>query len=145
MTDIIQVVTPRTDVIRVVDKGPSGPPGDVQTISYSKPGMLEAPYDSPFLYPITYDCTLDSVVMTVGVAPTGSDVVLDILKNSTTVYATGTGRPRIAAGQQYGTGSTGYPTQASFSAGDFLTFQIAEIGSLVPGANLTLAINLKRS
>lgn len=143
--EVIEEFVDRVDIIEVVDVGPVGPPGNVAYFPFSKPGFLLAPYTSPLVFPVPMNSLLDSVFLTVRTAPTGSPVILDILKNGTTVYSGGVGRPTIAVGQLTGTGGTGNPEQASFVTGDLIEVQISQVGSSIPGANLAMIISLKRS
>lgn len=57
-------------------------------------------------------------------APTGSALIVDILKNGTTIYSTS---PRFAISSQ--TMTAGTISSGSFVAGDRITFRIVQIGS----------------
>ena len=81
--------------------------------------------------------TITSVRASVGSAPTGSSVIVDVLKNGTTIFTGGTGRPTIAAGANTATGS---PAVTSWANGEYLTITVAQIGSTSAGADLTVQV-----
>ena len=67
----------------------------------------------------------------VDTAPTGADLILDILKNGTTVYTT---KPEFAATSNTLTAGT-LKTDGTedFVSGDRITFKVTQIGSTEPG------------
>jgi hypothetical protein len=78
-------------------------------------------------------------------ASTGSDIVLDVLYNTKSIYGSPAGRPRVAAGRHEGTSVHG-PATTHFQGvpgnpGVFAC-SIAQVGSGNPGADLTLALYL---
>jgi hypothetical protein len=75
----------------------------------------------------------------VGTAPTGASVIVDILKNGTTIYSGGTGRPTISA-SSHDSGSYATPSTTTLAAGDYLTVNVSQIGSSVAGSDLVVAI-----
>lgn len=82
--------------------------------------------------------TVTKVFICVGVAPTGSSVIVDVLKNGTTIFSNPAHRPQIASGA-----NTGYSTSidvASWAADDYLQVQVAQYGSTSPGSYLTVHI-----
>jgi collagen type VII alpha len=87
--------------------------------------------------------TISEVRIMCGTAPTGAALTVDILKNGTTIYSGGTGRPSIAAGTNSATDGT--PSTTSVTAGDYFTVQIVNIGSTVAGADLSVQIELTRT
>jgi hypothetical protein len=88
---------------------------------------------------IPYDLTFNSVTLRIKTAPTGAAVIVDIKKNGTTIFST---RPQIADGAT--TGGTGAVfSSASAAAGDVLTFDVAQVGSTIPGQDLTIALTFK--
>lgn len=86
---------------------------------------------------------VESVRASVGTAPTGSGVTVDVNKNGTTIYTTQSARPQIAAGASTATGNS--PAVTTLTAGDYLTVDVDAIGSTVAGADLTVAIRLRRT
>ena len=87
--------------------------------------------------------TIDSVRATVGTAPTGASLIVDVNKNGTTIYGTQSNRPTIAASSTAANGGTASVT--TVTTGDYLTVDIDQIGSTVAGADLTVIILLKRT
>jgi hypothetical protein len=81
--------------------------------------------------------TISSVRASVGTAPTGASVIVDVNKNGTTIFTTQSARPTIAAS---GFTATGTPAVTTWAAGDYLTVDIDQIGSTVAGADLTVTV-----
>lgn len=68
------------------------------------------------------------------VAPTGAALILDILKNGTTIY---TVKPQFAAGSQTLTaGTLKSDGTEDFISGDRITFAITQVGSTEPGEGI---------
>lgn len=83
-----------------------------------------------------------SVAARVGTAPTGSNVVVDIKKNGTSIFVSPADRPTIVAGANAATvGSWGNTTLTS---GDYLSVDITQVGSTTPGSNLVVPIRLRK-
>jgi ssDNA-binding replication factor A large subunit len=79
-----------------------------------------------------------SISATVNTQPTGSAVIVDVLKNGTTVFTTQANRPTIAVGTNSSTDQV--PDVTQINPGDYLTVQIAQVGSTVAGSDLTTTI-----
>lgn len=85
--------------------------------------------------------TISSVRASVGTAPTGTSLIADVRKNGTSIWATTTAnKPTIAV-------STNTILRTTFDTttvlnGDYLTVDVTQIGSTVPGSDLTVQINL---
>lgn len=75
-------------------------------------------------------------------APTGADVIVDILKNGSSIFTT---KPRIIAGATTGGSSAvfGGGADPGVVDGDVLTFNIDQIGSTVAGADLTISLVMR--
>jgi hypothetical protein len=84
--------------------------------------------------------TLSNVRASVALAPIGSDIVIDVNKNGTTVFTTQANRPRIFAGQT--TVATATPNVTTLAHGDYITVDIDSVGSITPGSDLTVQIEL---
>ena len=82
--------------------------------------------------------TIGNVRASVGTAPTGSDIIVDVNKNGTTIFTTQLSRPKIFAGQTLV--STNTPQITELTTGDYLTVDVDQIGSLNPGADLSVQI-----
>lgn len=89
---------------------------------------------------VEQSCTISSVRASVGVAPTGSSLIVDINKNGTTIYGTQANRPTITASGFTALGGTASVT--SLIAGDYLTVDIDQIGSTISGSDLTVVVTL---
>lgn len=81
---------------------------------------------------------IKDIIASVGTAPTGASVIIDILKNGTTIYTGGSGRPTITDSSFVDT--TSVPAVTSFSAGDYFTVDIIQIGSSTAGSNLVVEL-----
>jgi hypothetical protein len=77
-----------------------------------------------------------AVRATVGTAPTGSSIIVDVKKNGTTMYTTTGNRPTIAVSTT--TTAATLPDVTFLSPGDYMTVDIAQVGSTVAGADLTV-------
>ena len=85
--------------------------------------------------------TITSTRASVGTAPTGAAVIVDIHKNGTTIFTTQSARPTIAISGVTAVGGT--PAVTAWAAGEYLTVDIDQIGSTVAGASLTVQILAK--
>lgn len=83
------------------------------------------------------------VTAAVKTAPTGSALVVDMLKNSTTIFTGGTGRPSIAA-SAFSAVSSSVPV-SSYSDGDLFLPKIVSVGSTVAGAGLCVTLWVRRT
>lgn len=77
--------------------------------------------------------TIQEIVLVVGTAPTGSNLVLDINKNGVSLFPTG--NPTITAGQTF---SLVVPSNQDLVDGDEITVDIDSVGSTIPGSDLTV-------
>ena len=86
-----------------------------------------------------YAGVIKAVKASVGTAPAGSSLIVDINKNGTTIFTTQANRPTIAAAA---TGATlaGQPSVLTFAAGDLLSVDIDQVGSGTAGSNLAVAL-----
>lgn len=109
-----------------------------RAISFFIPGELGAvPSVSQILVP--YALTIAKVKCSVGTAPTGANLIVDIHKNGTTIFTTQSNRPTITAGNTSATDII--PEVESLLEGDILTLDIDQIGSTVSGSNLMVTIS----
>ena len=83
-----------------------------------------------------------SVAAMVDTAPTGASVIIDVNKNTSSIYGTQGNRPTIAASAFAAT--VGAHTATTVTDGDYLKVDIDQIGSTIAGANLVVAIRLQR-
>jgi len=88
---------------------------------------------------IAQGMTLASVNIRVGTAPVGNDIKLDINKNGASVFSV---RPQIDDGATTG-GTTAVFGNSALSTGDILSFDIDQVGSTTPGADLVISLVMK--
>ena len=84
--------------------------------------------------------TIVSVRASLGTAPTGSAAIFDVLLNGSTIFTTTSNRPTIAASSN--TALSGTPNVTALTNGSYLTTTISQVGSTVPGADLSLTVVL---
>jgi hypothetical protein len=89
-------------------------------------------------YGFPYAATIVSVSATVGTAPTGTTLIVDVHKNGTTIFTTQANRPTIAISANVS--STATPDVVAIAAGDYLTVDVDQIGSGTAGSNLVVTI-----
>lgn len=85
--------------------------------------------------------TFISARASVGTAPTGSTLIVDVHKDGTTIFTTQSGRPTIAI-----SGFTNKSTAmdvTTIANGSYLTVDIDQPGSTIAGADLTVQITMK--
>ncbi|MEO6727743.1 MAG: hypothetical protein ABIM96_02340, partial [Candidatus Saccharimonas sp.] len=86
--------------------------------------------------------TVTKVRIAVGTAPTGASLIVDVLKNGTSIYAvTPANRPTITTGTNVALGGT--PDTTTFVNGDYITISVLQVGSTVSGSDLTVAVRLQ--
>lgn len=85
-------------------------------------------------------CTIVEVRASVGTAPTGAAILVDVEKNGTTIFTTQGNRPTIAVSTH--TDVSGTPDVTALAAGDYLTFSVDQVGSTIPGSDLTVQVRL---
>jgi hypothetical protein len=79
------------------------------------------------------------------VGPTAANFIVDVLKSTnsgsswSTIWSTAGNRVQIAAGSVAGTSTTFDVT--TFAAGDLLRIDVAQVGSTVAGADVTVSID----
>jgi hypothetical protein len=82
--------------------------------------------------------TITNVIVSVGTAPTGASLIVDVNKNGTTIFTTQANRPTITAASNADTSSA--PAVTSLTSSDYLTVDIDQVGSTVKGSDLTVQI-----
>jgi hypothetical protein len=83
--------------------------------------------------------TIKGVRASVGTAPTGASIVIDVNLNGTTLWSTQANRPAIAAGSNT-SGSVTNMNTTTWPSGNYLTVDIDAVGSTVAGADLTVQV-----
>lgn len=113
-----------------------------EVFSLSRPGTLVVAAGTARLY-LSGGYTLSDYRVSVGTAPTGASLIVDINKNGTTIFTTQANRPTIAASGFLG--STTAPAVTTFAAGDYITIDVDQVGSTVAGADLVVVLRLIRT
>lgn len=112
---------------------------DTHTFTYSGPltlvtGEARLYFDAPY--------TFSSVRASVGTAPTGSSVKVDVLLNGTSIWATTPSNAPEIAVSTFTSGAVNVFDTLSIAAGDYLTIDVTQIGSTLPGEDLTVSIRV---
>lgn len=77
-------------------------------------------------------------------APAGASVIIDVNKNGTTIFTTQANRPSIASGANAGAEAVPDAAARSYTAGQYLTVDIDQVGSTTAGSDLTAVIRYKK-
>jgi hypothetical protein len=109
---------------------------------YGKSGTLVASTGVARMY-FKRAATITNVYASVGTAPTGAAIRIDVNKNGTTIFTTQGNRPDIAVSTF--ADMTATPDVTSIAASDYITVDIDVIGSTVAGADLTVGIEYTES
>ena len=98
--NVVQVITTETPnrVLITTTRAPGVQQFTYQVQVFTVPGTLSVGAGRAKFY-IPGAITLGNVRASVGTAPTGADIVIDVNKNGTTVFTTQANRPKIYAGQ----------------------------------------------
>jgi hypothetical protein len=85
--------------------------------------------------------TISGVRASVGAAPAGASIIVDVHKNGTTIFTTQANRPTIAIAGNTSGNVTNFDI-TTVAAGEYLTVDIDQIGSTTAGADLTVQIEV---
>lgn len=86
---------------------------------------------------------LVAVRASVGTAPTGAAIIVDVNRNGTTVYPVQAERPTIAISANT-SGKDTTSDQPVISPGDYITVDVDQVGSTVAGSNLVVQLLVAR-
>lgn len=98
-----------------------------------------------FRLPIDSSYAILGSIVTVNTAPTGLPVIVDILKNGTTIYTTTANRPTIAVSAFMSATAYTTPDVVAVAPGDYLQWSVSQIGSGTAGADLFVRVLAKRA
>jgi hypothetical protein len=102
-------------------------------------GLLSVGVDPYKVYNVTgQNKTISRVFLAVATAPTGASIIVDVLKNGVTIFTNTTNRPAILAGEMIGQTTT--IDVSSWANNEYLTISVVQIGSVIPGAYLTVHV-----
>lgn len=90
--------------------------------------------------PLPFAGDVVGVMAAVSTAPTGASILVDVNINGTTIFTTQANRPSIAASGTVSSLATPDVAAADFTAGQYLTVDIDQIGSTLPGEDLVVTI-----
>ena len=139
MSEII-VTSPTTATIVAATRGPQGAQGPAGTQPvFFRSGNIDTQTGASRFY-IENAGTLATVRASVGVPATGAPIIVDVLKNGTSVFTDPSHRPTIPAGENTATAA---PDVTEVDAGDFLTVNIDQVGSINAGADLTVSVTIQ--
>jgi hypothetical protein len=82
--------------------------------------------------------TVTNIRASVGTAPVGASLIVDVNKNGVTMFTTQANRPTVASGNFIDSASV--PDVVAMAAGDYFTVDVDQVGSTTPGADLTVQI-----
>lgn len=121
-----------------VTKAKIAPSSRYQTAVFGRAGTLIAETgQGRFYFPRA--STIVSAWASVGTAPTGASLIVDVNHNGTTIFTTQSERPTIAASGFYD--ESGTPDgDVTVAAGEYATVDIDQVGSTIAGADLTVGI-----
>ena len=106
-----------------------------QVATFSSTGVLAVKSGGTRYY-YEQAATIQQIRASVGTAPSGSSIIIDVRKNGTSIFPLSP-KPTIISGTNTATAT---PDTTSLSAGDYLTVDITQIGSITPGADLSVEI-----
>ena len=152
MTEVIQITPTLSNVVQVITTNET--PNQILVTTARAPGVQQFVYQvQVFTVPGTINVgigrarfyipgpiTLSNVRASVSTAAAGSDIIVDVNLNGTTVFTNQNHRPKIFAGQV--TCPTATPDIKELNTGDYLSVDIDQIGSIFAGSDLTVQIEL---
>lgn len=105
-------------------------------------GQALAPMTGEGTFYAPFNYSLGEIRASVGTAPSGADIILDVKVNGTSIYSDPSQRPTIPNGGTTGVGGTA--TITALVPGDVLSIDIDQVGSTTPGSDLTVQIVVSR-
>ena len=128
---------PQVDTTQPVYTVPASPDAS-RTFEYSWAGILTPGTDVYKWYNRTGSALiLSRCWLSVGTAPTGSKIIADINRNGTSIFTDQSKRPVIEIGNFVST-QLATPDVGTFYDGDYISFDLDQVGSGVAGANLII-------
>lgn len=114
---------------------------NVHTFAFAVAGGLTATGKTLRLYNrLGSTATITEVFVSVGTAPVGAAILIDVNKNGTTIFTNQAHRPSISAGSNTAS-DTGIDV-SSLANGDYLTIDIDQVGSTTTGSDLTVHVTV---
>lgn len=85
-----------------------------------------------------FSVTISRVALMAGVAPTGADLIVDIKIDGVSIFTDVAHRPRILATAF--SGETILIDNTAWDTDSYMTIEIIQVGSTIPGAYLTVTV-----
>jgi len=105
----------------------------------TKVGTLGAAQNVTLALVVPHSLIMDYVRCYAKTPPSGSDIIVDVNKNGSTIFTTQANRPTVPNGLNKGNISA-TPDIPSLAEGDVITLDIDQVGSSTPGADLTVEV-----
>ena len=111
--------------------------GGSGAVAFSANGTLAVSTGLARFYP-PFAVTIVAVRASLGTAPTGASLIVDVNKNGTTIFTTQANRPTVAASGFVSDEEV--PDVTALTTSDYLTVDVDQVGSTVAGAYLTVVV-----
>lgn len=118
------------------------PPTPFTVLPYNVPGTVATAVGAGRIYNDSgRTLTILSVRASVGTAPTGQSLIVDVNVNGTTIFTTQANRPTIAAAGNT-SGKVTNMDVTTIADGSYFTVDVDQVGSGTAGSDLTVQISL---
>jgi hypothetical protein len=109
-------------------------------VAFSRSGSLSVGGGTHRIYNDTGDTlTIKAVRASVGTAPTGASIIVDVNIGGTTIFTTQGNRPTIAASANT-SGKVTNMDVTTIADGSYFTVDVDQVGSTIPGGDLVVQI-----
>lgn len=143
-TAVHSEVDEQTVIVESGSKGPQGIPGNdgigytVQTFSAANELIVYAGR-SRWYAPSNFEIL--NITVSCGTPPDGASIVIDINNNGSSIFTNQANRPHIFAGNY--TSAQVAPNNRIVNAGEYLTVDIDQVGTVFGGSDLVVVIQMK--
>lgn len=120
----------------LLKKGSGQSPRSNRWVTFSRSGALSVSAGTS-VWEFPTPSRIYQVRLAIGTAPTGADLIVDVMKNGVSIFAAGD-RPRIVAGAFTGQSST--VDDPATVEGDLFRVDIDQVGSTITGSHLTVVL-----
>jgi hypothetical protein len=111
-------------------------------VTFSISGTLAVESKLHRWYP-PFAITISDVLLSVGTAPTGAAILVDVHKSGTTIFTTQGNRPTVAISGFVDTAAV--PDVTAVATSEYLTVDVDQVGSTVAGTDAVLTIRFRPS
>lgn len=131
--------------VTLVGPGPQGPegpsgPNPVEPLVAGIKGEVSVQLGNSRFY-LDDNFGFVSMRVSVGTPPNGSSLIIDVNVDGVSIYNTQSNRPTIADGAYDAVGNS--PDVVSMSAGQYISFDVDQVGSGYPGSDLVCWLRLR--